>query len=385
MKHDIFISYSRKDYIDENKNIIPNNEVSKFKEALTQAGISFWFDEEGVHYGQNFVDEIVTNIEDSKIFVFLSTKNSNQSEWTCKEIACAAEFKKHIIPVRIDASAYNKKVLFRIADLNYIEYYTNPKKGMKDLIDSIKTYLDKCAAEAKIKLEEENKQKKQEYDTIISKQREEKLRECLENIIKQEQKREELINEKLNHEKELIEIKEKLKILEQKLVSLKEYERILIKANNTTNEKSDDKILHESIFSKEMKDLQKAFSTRHWILNSVELILFIYFIVAGFVCLYMTIRSTTDFRMYSCMTTYAYIGFVGMYRMMKNSKDSFYWLIPSFPIVIFVVPFMFIRKNKLSAWTVLQNNPIKLVDDSIYLIMIFVLVIGILGTIALFF
>ena len=124
--YDVFISYSRKDYVDEKKNVIPGNEVYKIKEALTRAGITYWFDEEGIYSGQNFVEKIVTNIENAKIFLFLSTANSNESSWTCKEIASADEFKKHIIPVRIDSSPYNKKVLFRIADLDYIEYFSNP-------------------------------------------------------------------------------------------------------------------------------------------------------------------------------------------------------------------------------------------------------------------
>lgn len=45
-KKDVFISYSRKDYVDEHNNVIPGNEVMKIKDALTQAGITFWFDEE---------------------------------------------------------------------------------------------------------------------------------------------------------------------------------------------------------------------------------------------------------------------------------------------------------------------------------------------------
>lgn len=155
MKYDVFISYSRKDYVDEQKNVIPGNEVSKVKDALVKAGITYWFDEEGIYYGQNFVEKIVTNIENAKVFLFLSTANANNSPWTCKEIASADEFNKHIIPVRIDATPYNKKVLFRIADLDYIEYYTNPKKGMEDLIKSIQTYLAELAAEEKRKKEEE--------------------------------------------------------------------------------------------------------------------------------------------------------------------------------------------------------------------------------------
>lgn len=154
-KYDVFISYSRLDYVDENKNIIPDNEVSKIKDALTKAGISYWFDEDGIYSGQNFVDRIVTNIENAKIFLFLSTENANNSQWTCKEIASADEFNKHIIPVRIDDTPYNKKILFRIADLDYIEYYTNPQKGIEDMIKSIKTYLDELEFEERRKKEDE--------------------------------------------------------------------------------------------------------------------------------------------------------------------------------------------------------------------------------------
>ncbi len=141
-QYDVFISYSRKDYVDENQNVIPNNIVSQIKELLSNEGISYWFDEDGVGYGQDFIERIVSNIEASKIFLFISTKNSNQSPWTCKEIASADMYNKYILPLRIDASPYNKKVMFRISDLNYIDYYANPEKGLSDLMTTIKTYLN---------------------------------------------------------------------------------------------------------------------------------------------------------------------------------------------------------------------------------------------------
>ena len=188
MKHDVFISYSRKDYVDEQKNVIPGNEVSKIKEALTEAGITYWFDEEGIYSGQNFVEKIVTNIENSKIFLFLSTVNANKSTWTCKEIASADEFNKHIIPVRIDSTPYNKKVLFRIADLDYIEYYTNPQKGMEDMIKSIQAYLAEFAAEEKRKKEEDEKrielERKKKEELKQQKELEEKrLKEKQEQLV----------------------------------------------------------------------------------------------------------------------------------------------------------------------------------------------------------
>lgn len=162
MQYDVFISYSRKDYVDDKKNIIPNNVVSKIKESLSDAGITYWFDEEGINYGNNFVEKIVTHIEQAHVFLFLSTENANKSSWTCKEIASADELGKYIIPVRIDNSPYNHKVLFRIADLSYIDYAPNPEKGLKDLVHSIKIHLTRIQEEKQRKIEEEKEQKNRE-------------------------------------------------------------------------------------------------------------------------------------------------------------------------------------------------------------------------------
>ena len=97
MKYDVFISYSRKDYMDDRMNVIPGNVVSKVKEALTNEGITYWFDEEGLYSGNDFTEKIVSNIEASTIFLFLSTKDANASPWTSKEVACADEIYK-ILP-----------------------------------------------------------------------------------------------------------------------------------------------------------------------------------------------------------------------------------------------------------------------------------------------
>lgn len=46
--HSVFISYARKDYVDDYNRIIPNNIVSRVQNALRDAGISYWIDEEGL-------------------------------------------------------------------------------------------------------------------------------------------------------------------------------------------------------------------------------------------------------------------------------------------------------------------------------------------------
>ena len=180
MKYDVFISYSRRDYVDAQENVIPGNVVSRIKDALSLAGIKYWFDEDGIYSGENFVEKIVTNIENSEIFLFLSTENSNKSLWTCKEIASAAELRKHIIPMRIDSSPYHRQVLFRIADLDFINYHVNPEKGIADMIASIRKHLEDVKEMERRRMEEEARQreqaKRQAEEKRLQKEREEERR-----------------------------------------------------------------------------------------------------------------------------------------------------------------------------------------------------------------
>ena len=72
-RYDVFISYSRRDYIDENKVIIPNNIVSQIKDALKKADISYWFDEDGLYCGDAWAEKLAERIEECSIFLFIST------------------------------------------------------------------------------------------------------------------------------------------------------------------------------------------------------------------------------------------------------------------------------------------------------------------------
>ncbi len=143
--YDVFISYSRKDYVDDNKKIIPGNVVSKVKDLLTANGISFWFDEEGVYSGDEFAPVIARNIKEARIFLFISSKNSNKSDWTSSEIAVAHAYKKKIIPFRCDDSVYNDSVILYIAKLDFIDYFNNEGVSFNRLITSIKTTLSSCS------------------------------------------------------------------------------------------------------------------------------------------------------------------------------------------------------------------------------------------------
>ena len=139
-KYDVFISYSRKDYVDDAGNVLEDNMLSKIKDTLKANGISYWFDEEGIYSGDEFASVLTNAIRNSRIFLFISSVNSNQSKWTSNEISTALEFQKTIIPFRIDKSPYNDSVMMKIVSFDYIEC-KDEKKAMSKLLRAVKHFL----------------------------------------------------------------------------------------------------------------------------------------------------------------------------------------------------------------------------------------------------
>ena len=137
---DVFISYSRKDYIDGNGKIIKNNAISKIKHALNEESISCWFDEDGIYSGDEFASIITKAIRTSSVFLFISSKNSNESLWASNEIAVAMAYRKPIIPFRIDDSPYNDSVMMKIVALDYIEC-KEINRAITQLIKAIRYHL----------------------------------------------------------------------------------------------------------------------------------------------------------------------------------------------------------------------------------------------------
>lgn len=140
-KYDIYICYSRKDYMDEHGNVIPSNPVSTITRILDAGGFSYFIDMEGIYSGDNFAFRIIEAIRCCWIFLYLSSSNSNQSMWTDKEIAVADEYNKKIIPIRLDNSQYSKRVIFRLVHKDYLDY--NSALFEKSLIKAVSTFLGK--------------------------------------------------------------------------------------------------------------------------------------------------------------------------------------------------------------------------------------------------
>lgn len=113
--YDIFISYSSKD----------SHVVHDYAKYLESKGYRVWYDVKGLFTGAQFSKEIVSAIENSRLFIFFSSEDSNKSEWTRGEILTAQKYKKQILPVRIDNSDYDKSLMLVLLPLQYIDCFSH--------------------------------------------------------------------------------------------------------------------------------------------------------------------------------------------------------------------------------------------------------------------
>ena len=130
----VFISYSIRDYIGVDGKAVPGNFVDKVKEALGSNGIEYWIDKEGLDPGTTFPNIIAKAIEECSTLLFLSSENSNISEWTLREISMAIDLGKTVIPVKLDHSAYAPSVALYLTPLQYVDV---PALGAKEALRKI--------------------------------------------------------------------------------------------------------------------------------------------------------------------------------------------------------------------------------------------------------
>lgn len=130
----VFISYSRRDYIGDDGKVIPGNFVDKVTTALSDNGIGYWIDREGLDLGTTFPDIIAKGIEECDTFLFLSSKNSNDSDWTLREISMAIDLGKTVLPVKLDPSAYAPSVALYLTPLQYVDV---PVLGAEEAVRKI--------------------------------------------------------------------------------------------------------------------------------------------------------------------------------------------------------------------------------------------------------
>ena len=118
----VFISYSTRDYIGDDGKVIPGNVVDKVCKALSDSGITYWIDREGLDPGVTYAEIIASKIKECDTFLFLSSRSANESAWTLREISTAIDFGKTVLPVKLDASRFADSVALYLASVQYIDW-----------------------------------------------------------------------------------------------------------------------------------------------------------------------------------------------------------------------------------------------------------------------
>ena len=129
---DVFISYSRKD-------------ISKAEflcQTLDSINVSYWIDRNGVFSGDNYKEKIVDAILSCKIFLFISSQNSNASKHTAREVGIAFQSDIPVVPVKIDDAVYAKSIYYDLVFIDWIEMKEMTKESIEKFKTSIKMHLN---------------------------------------------------------------------------------------------------------------------------------------------------------------------------------------------------------------------------------------------------
>lgn len=132
MKHQVFISYSRKD----------QKTADYLCTILKENGIEYWIDKEGIFSSSNYKELIVDAIEVSQAVIFISSINSNSSINIIREIGYAVNMNKPILPLVLDDAQYAKSIRLDISDIDKIDF-KNPANACKRLITSLMYVVNK--------------------------------------------------------------------------------------------------------------------------------------------------------------------------------------------------------------------------------------------------
>ncbi len=131
----IFVSYKHEDW----------KKVSSIISDLNDRGYRIWYDE-GLHGGQNFVDEIAQRIIKCRVFFSFLSKNYITSDYCVNELHYAFSQSKTVVPILLDNTKLPPEIDFRTVKINRLSL---PKAGAKEklverLCDWDKEILDPC-------------------------------------------------------------------------------------------------------------------------------------------------------------------------------------------------------------------------------------------------
>lgn len=151
MKESVFISYSSKD----------SKIVEKLVAMLKEAGISYWKAPEMIPAGSNYAREIPRAIAQCQVFLLVISPYSQESIWVEKEIDCAINDRKTIVPLKLTEDDLSDMFRFYLNNVQTISYAENPEQALKMTRERLYTLLS-LQADTATEQKKTEKQEKQE-------------------------------------------------------------------------------------------------------------------------------------------------------------------------------------------------------------------------------
>lgn len=133
----VFISYSSKDY----------RVANQIRTILQDKHIKCWMAPESIPGGSDYANEIPQAIQNCSYFMVVLSENSQKSTWVPKELDLAIDFKKTILPVKIDFSPMVPSFKLRLSNVQCIDATNMLSETLNSFADDInkrkKTKSDK--------------------------------------------------------------------------------------------------------------------------------------------------------------------------------------------------------------------------------------------------
>ena len=131
--HDVFISYSSKDY----------NVAKAVCHRLEENNIRCWIAPRDIKPGDIWADAINHAIKHSKVFVLIFSKNSNSSNQVSKELTLAVNSHLMIFPLKIAEVLPTGAFEYYLSDTHWLDAINEPlDNSIAHMNDVISTYLN---------------------------------------------------------------------------------------------------------------------------------------------------------------------------------------------------------------------------------------------------
>ncbi len=137
---DVFISYKAEEAEDANW----------VKSVLETNGISCWMAPACIPGGSNYAMEIPRAIRGCKVFVLLLSDRSQSSMWVSKEVDCAINYGKVILPFMLENCVLKEEFNFYLTNVQRYAAFENKSAAIKRMILDIRAIISNAREAAPV-------------------------------------------------------------------------------------------------------------------------------------------------------------------------------------------------------------------------------------------